>query len=128
MPARPKNDDRRRFSRVGLAIPAQLELPPAPTPCVLRDVSLKGALVEVPDGIVVEDGQPITVVIPLDAEETTIRMEGHVAHLNGSLVGVRCGTIDLESIMHLRRLLELNLGDGELVRRELRELVDYGKK
>ncbi len=122
------NDERRRFSRVGLAVPAELEMAPAPSSCVLRDVSLKGALVEVPVDLEVATGQPCTLIIPLDAEEVTIRMEGQVAHREGVLVGIRCGTIDLESIMHLRRLLELNLGDGELVRRELRELVDHGRR
>jgi len=122
------NDERRRFSRVGLAVPAALEMAPAPSSCVLRDVSLKGALIEVPPELEIAIGQPCTLVIPLDAEEVTIRMEGQVAHREGALVGIRCGTIDLESIMHLRRLLELNLGDGELVRRELRELVDHGRR
>jgi hypothetical protein len=124
----PKNDDRRRFSRVGLAVPAELEVAPAASSCVLRDVSLKGALVEVPPELELAIDQPCTLVIPLDADEVTIRMEGKVAHREGVLVGVRCGTIDLESIMHLRRLLELNLGDGELVRRELRELVDHDRR
>lgn len=122
------NDERRRFSRVGLAVPAELQMAPAPSSCVLRDVSLKGALIEVPPELEIAIAKPCTLVIPLDAEEVTIRMEGKVAHREGVLVGISCGTIDLESIMHLRRLLELNLGDGELVRRELRELVDHGRR
>jgi hypothetical protein len=128
MSGRPKTDDRRKFSRVGLALPVQLEVPPARQSCVLRDVSLKGALVEVPAGLVVEVDQPVTRVLSLEAEGVTIRMQGKVAHRHDNLVGVRCGSIDLESIMHLRRLLELNLGDGELVSRELRELVDFDKR
>jgi len=35
---------------------------------------------------------------------------------------LRCLSIDLDSITHLRRLLELNLGDPQLVERELLQL------
>jgi hypothetical protein len=50
-------------------------------------------------------------------------MAGEVVHREWTLVGVRCVEIDLESISHLRRLVELNLGDAELLHRELSALV-----
>ncbi len=50
-------------------------------------------------------------------------MDGDVAHQRGRQVGIRCDELDLESVQHLRRILEVNVGDEELVLRELGELV-----
>jgi len=53
-------------------------------------------------------------------------MEGHLAHVgDNNTVGIRCESIDLDSISHLRRLVELNLGDPELLNRELSALVSH---
>jgi len=116
-------DERRRFSRITFQRPAELEIRSRRTACELVDVSLKGALVEVPPELVTEKGTACSVSIHLDAGSATIRMEGEVAHREGRLVGVRCDEIDLESIAHLRRLVELNLGDDDLLHRELGALV-----
>jgi hypothetical protein len=45
-----------------------------------------------------------------------------VAHLEGSNVGLKCEHIDLNSLTLLRRLLELNTGDTDLMDRELSHL------
>ena len=50
-------------------------------------------------------------------------MDGDVAHQRGLQVGIRCDELDLESVQHLRRILEFNVGDEALVLRELGELV-----
>lgn len=116
-------DERRRFSRITFHRPADLDLGDARASCEVLDVSLKGALVEVPPAVHVREGQPCTLVVHLDAGEARIRMEGEIVHHAGRQVGVRCTGIDLESISHLRRLVELNLGDDELLHRELSALV-----
>jgi hypothetical protein len=116
-------DERRRFSRIAFHRPAELEVKGKPTGCDLLDVSLKGALVEVPAGFADEVGTGCSLSIHLDAGDATIRMEGEIAHRQGEFVGVRCDEIDLESIAHLRRLVELNLGDDEVLHRELAALV-----
>jgi hypothetical protein len=48
-----------------------------------------------------------------------------VAHLEGQHIGIECQDIDLASLTHLRRLVELNTGDSELMDRELSHL--FGK-
>jgi len=42
-----------------------------------------------------------------------------LAHIRNNNVGLRCEYIDIDSITYLRRLVELNLGDAELLEREL---------
>jgi hypothetical protein len=117
------NDERRRFSRVVFHRPAQVDAGAERATCEVLDVSLKGALVEAPFGFRAGVGEPCTLTIRLDAGEAAIRMEGEIVHRQGMQLGIRCKEIDLDSIAHLRRLVELNVGDDELLQRELAALV-----
>ncbi len=119
----PPPDERRRFSRITFHRPAELEALGERISCELLDVSLKGALFEVPASARARAGQPATLTIRLDAGDAVIRMQGDVIHREGRQVGLRCKEIDIESIAHLRRLVELNLGDEELLERELSALI-----
>lgn len=123
LPTTRADDERRRFSRISFHRPADLDVRIAQGTCEVLDVSLRGALVELPVGFPANVGQPCTLAIRLDAGEATIRMEGEIVHREGSQAGIRCVEIDLESISHLRRLVELNLGDEDLLLRELSALV-----
>ena len=62
-------------------------------------------------------------VIRLDGAEAVICLEGEVVHRAAARLGMRCTSIDLESVGHLRRMVELNLGDEELLHRELAALI-----
>jgi hypothetical protein len=117
------HDERRRFSRISFHRPATFRVGGAATTVNVLDVSLKGALLEVPAGLVAEPGAHCTLVVHLDAGEATIHLDGQVAHHRGTKVGVHCTSIDLESVGHLRRVVELALADEELLHRELAALV-----
>lgn len=118
--------ERRRFSRITFHRPARFSTGAVTGMCGVLDVSLKGALLEVPPGFAAEKDAPCTVVIQLDQGEAVIHLDGQVAHREGTRVGVRCTSIELESIGHLRRVVELNLGDEDLLHRELATLVGQG--
>lgn len=113
----------RRFSRIAFHRPAVLDLRVVRAECELLDVSLKGALVEVGPAVHVKVGDSCSLVIRLDAGENVIRMDGEVAHAHGQRVGVKADEMELESVEHLRRLVEVNLGDEEVLHRELAALV-----
>jgi hypothetical protein len=114
----------RRFTRVPFHLPAWLEHGGRRTECLLLDVSLKGALVEVRDGPIPPVGCPCSISFELLAGTgARVRMDGDVAHQSGTRLGVRCDEVDLESMEHLRRILEVNVGDEGTVLRELGELV-----
>jgi len=114
----------RRFTRIPFHVPAHLEVKGERLPCSLVNVSLKGALVELSSGAAPAAGSTCTVTIDLDpAGGARIRMDGDVAHQRGNQIGVRCDELDLESVQHLRRILEFNVGDESVVLRELGELV-----
>ena len=53
-----------------------------------------------------------------------IIMEGMVIYQKGQFIGIECQHIDLDSMINLRRLVELNLGDERLLERELAEVLN----
>ena len=92
----------------------------------LLDISLKGALLNMSvdwPGVLGEKCQ-----LKLDlGQGVAIIMKATVAHLEGTKMGLRCDNLGLDSITHLRRLVELNAGDPHLLERELPALL-HGSK
>lgn len=82
-------------------------------------------LLQLPDGHKPQVGMPCLVKLPLGggAGDIVIAMAGELAHVEGSHAGVLCRSIDIESITHLRRLIEVNLGDPTASERELKALI-----
>jgi len=85
----------------------------------LIDISLKGVLISRPQHWTGKSGDEMLLEIHPPGATFGIRMETVVAHAEPDKVGLRCLSIDIDSISHLRRLMELNLGDEEILNREL---------
>lgn len=88
----------------------------------LLDISLKGALLNMSvdwPGVL---GAKCQLRLDL-GQGVTIVMRATVAHLEGTKMGLRCDNLSLDSITHLRRLVELNSGDPKLLERELPALL-----
>ena len=56
-------------------------------------------------------------------DQTHIIMDVRLAHAEAHKLGFECTRIDQQSISHLRRVVELNLGDEALLQRELKALI-----
>ena len=92
--------------------------------CELIDISIKGALIAACSGATPEAGTPCQLIINLDeSNEVQIIMNGTIAHKIENRVGIHCESIDVDSMVHLRRLVEYNLGDIDLVNRDFDALV-----
>ncbi|MFZ4535609.1 PilZ domain-containing protein [Propionivibrio sp.] len=119
-------DDRRVHSRIAFHSPAELIFTNRNIEIIILDISLKGALVRLPADTLIEDGATCMLHVHLNEGELSdqISMETRVAHVEGRNAGLLCLTIDLDSVTHLRRLVELNLGEPDLLERELSALVD----
>lgn len=118
----PLATERRRFQRVLFDAPTRLIATDKSFETRLVDVSLKGALTAKPTGCQFSSGIPVEIRISLADAATEICMQAHVAHTEADVIGFCCDKIDMESITHLRRLVELNLGDSSLLERDLRHL------
>ncbi len=116
--------ERRHFWRAGFHAPARLSLPNGIVDAELLDISLKGALVELAAGEWAFPEQVCQLRLPLGETGEAIVMRATVTHVHdGRWLGLRCDAIDIDSITHLRRLVELNAGDPGLLDRELSALL-----
>lgn len=114
---------RRRFTRIRFQSTARFRTSTAACECEVCDLSLKGAMVAPLEATQARIGDPCALELRLDGDEARVCMEGEVAHMEGGHIGMVCREIDLDSITHLRRLIELNLGDPQLLNRELSALI-----
>jgi hypothetical protein len=83
-------------------------------------------LLQLPPGETPQAGMPCLVKLPLGDDSSgdlVIAMAGELAHVEDGRAGVLCRSIDIESITHLRRLIEVNLGDPAASERELKALI-----
>jgi len=117
------DQERRHYVRIAFHAPAQLILAERNIDVLVIDLSLKGALVRLPADTALDDDTPCVLQLSLDEVGDQIRMETTVTHVDGRYAGLSCHCIDLDSVTHLRRLVELNLGCEELLERELSALL-----
>jgi len=124
MPTESQNE-RRRFSRIPFHVEANIQAETGETylNCEVIDISLNGLLIVKPSNWASKDSAPHQVELLLENGLTVINMNTAVAHIDDTSVGFICKHIDLTSISHLKRLIELNLGDEDLLQRELSALI-----
>ena len=115
-------ENHRNFSRVLFAGNAHLAVEGQRRVCHVIDISLKGSLISTPDRWAAQIGEETILEVRLD-DKTVIRMNMRVAHIENEHIGLACTHIDLESITHLRRLMELNIGDEAQLNRELTAML-----
>ncbi|AGI26123.1 PilZ domain-containing protein [Pseudomonas sp. MT3] len=116
--------ERRRFQRIAFDAGTEISQGDQRWKVTLLDLSLQGVLVERPEHWNVVAGEPVHVRIYLGFD-ANVYMEADLAWEREGLLGFACRHIDLESISHLRRLVELNLGDESLLERELTLLSEH---
>ena len=115
-------ENKRKFSRIAFDTDVHLVNAEGSWKSELIDVSLKGILTAEPKNWTAKIGDHYLAELLMGDEETVIRMEVSVAHIEDKHVGFKCQHIDMDSASHLRRLVELNIGDTEILNRELSEL------
>ncbi len=114
--------ERRHFWRAAFHSPVRMTTHGAQSYAQLVDISLKGALLEVHPTFQATMGEQCQLRLDL-APGTTISMWGTIVHIDGQQLGLRSDSIDLDSITHLRRLVELNAGDPAMLEREISMLI-----
>ncbi|MDO8827159.1 PilZ domain-containing protein [Methylophaga sp.] len=120
------SDERRYFSRIPFAADAHVIAAHGDVylNCRVIDVSLNGLLIARPENWSGNLTDVFNVDLLLDGAQIVIKMQAEVAHMDTQSIGFHCQLIDLDSITHLKRLVELNLADEGLLHRELSALLD----
>lgn len=114
-----KQDERRRFSRILFNAECTLHQNDMEWVTEVLDISMKGLLVHKPDHYALNSDEPCEATIKLAGSESYIIMSLEFAHEDDQSLGFRCQYIDIDSMTHLKRLVELNLGSEEMLKREL---------
>ncbi len=115
-------NDRRRFTRIRFDTAATLNQGETVFHTHVLDISLNGVLLETPEEYKIRADLPANISIFL-SESAEIQMQVSLAHSSSQYLGFHCESIDMESVGHLRRLIELNMDDPCAPERVLEELV-----
>lgn len=113
---------RRYFWRAAFHAPAKVVAAEGEFAVCILDISLKGALLEQAPSWDALRGAKCQLLISL-GPNVEICLWCTVMHVDGARVGLRCDHTDLDSVTHLRRLVELNVGDHNILERDLTSLV-----
>ena len=115
-------ENRRQFTRILFSIKAEIEIEKHTYPVSIHDISLNGALVTAIDSEQSLKGKLGTLHFLLSDKESEVSMNIIVVHEEENETGLQCNAIDIDSVTHLRRLVELNLGNSEQLNKELSQL------
>ncbi len=118
-----KSPEKRRFHRILFDAPCELFWQDEVYTAEVLDISLKGVLVSRPPEWAASEGEACELSIHLNDHESAIVVATKLRHIEPDRLGFKIEYIDLESASHLKRLVELNLGDAELLERELSHLI-----
>lgn len=119
--------EQRRFQRISFDARVSLDFGDVQRTGVLRDISLKGALIMLNEGTGhIKTDQTGELKIRLDQGDVEMQMDIKVAYVQPQrqACGVNIISMDVDTASHLRRLVEVNLGDSEELQRELSNLIE----
>ena len=116
------NSDKRRFQRFIYQSNAVLDNAGVTFECKIHDLSLKGCLLEFAESWPVATQKHYTLTMDL-SDDVSIVMDVQAVHVDDKFIGFSCQNIDIDSITNLRRLVELNLGNSQVLERELTALT-----
>lgn len=114
--------ERRSYNRIPFQAEILMQSGNEEWSCNLLDISLCGMLVEPPENIDIDLNQPCAMALFL-GENVSIHARVRIMHHDSETWGLRWLQIDMSSLQHLRRLLELNTNNPDLLTRELSELT-----
>jgi hypothetical protein len=120
--------EKRQFTRFTIEYPILIKRADG-TECVgkIQNLSMKGILIT--PVLSLEQGETIQFSFPHSTRKKDIRVNGTaivVRTVGENSFGLRLTEVDLESLTHLRRLVELNLGDSDKAMEETAKWLDEG--
>ena len=121
--ANQQQDERRHFSRILFNADCTLRQESLEWTTEVLDISLRGVLLHKPDHFNLDLDEPYEATIRLSGSDSHIIMTLTFSHEENNTLGFRCKHIDIDSMTHLKRLVELNVGNEDILMRELDSLT-----
>lgn len=108
----------RNYRRINFQTEADINIDATPHHCELVDLALQGALFRSDQDLPLSSGDQCLLTITLPTSDLTMEFTGELIHQRGAFYGFIFISEDAVTMGHLRRLLELNIGNGDEVDRE----------
>lgn len=115
-------ENKRLFQRVLFSHDAKLLINDNSYTVQVLDLSLHGFLCTRPSDANINLNDEGTLQLKLD-DQHIITMSANVIHVATNSLGMTCHHIDIDSISELKRLIQLNLANDELLHRDIDELA-----
>lgn len=113
------NMGNRNFERADFHVKGFIKFGSSESPVNVINISLKGILVTLDSQDTPVLGKLYPLRISLPHSDISINTAAKLMHEENSQYGFRFESVDADGMIHLRRLLELNLGSEEEIDREL---------
>ena len=113
--------ERRSYNRIPFNAEILMQCGDVEWSCNLLDISLKGMLVEPPANLDIDITKPCGMALFL-GEGVSIHARVNIIRSDNGNWGLKWLQIDVNSLQHLRRLIELNTSNPAMLMRELSEL------
>ncbi|MGW8313633.1 MAG: PilZ domain-containing protein [Desulfuromonadales bacterium] len=114
----------RRFRRIPFVTQVTLSSGQDSWTGELLEIALKGALVETKCLLPFDLGTECTLCMTLPGSPISLEFQAKLIHSENSHYGFKFISEDIETLTHLRKLIELNTGDAETTRGELLSWLD----
>ncbi|MCG7530829.1 PilZ domain-containing protein [Psychrobium sp. MM17-31] len=111
-------EEKRIFQRVLFSHDAKLICNGESHTVQVLDLSMHGFLCTQPSSAHINLNDEATLIMTLE-QGRKIVMESTVVHIENSHLGMDCHHIDIDSVSELKRLIQLNLANDELLNRDL---------
>jgi hypothetical protein len=111
--------DNRRFRRIPFEAFATIATEQDSWSGELLDVALKGAMIGTKEPLELSLGTKCNLRITLPDSPILLEFQADLVHKEENCYGFLFISEDLETLTHLRKLIELNTGDAEATRSEL---------
>ena len=115
----------RRYQRVPFQAETVVRGPKDHWNCTLLNIALRGVLLQSKD-MVLDPGTRCQITITLPASAIDLQFDAELVHHEEQCFGFKFTQVDLQSLTHLRKLIELNTGDADSVRDELMAWLENG--
>ncbi len=116
-----KQTERRTYNRIAFNAEILMQCGDVEWSCNLLDISLRGMLVEPPENLDIDITKPCGMALFL-GEGVSIHARVTIIRSDNGNWGLKWLQIDVSSLQHLRRLIELNTSNPAMLMRELSEL------
>jgi len=115
---------KRKFSRTDFSIAGVVVSGDKEIPFNLENISLKGALIRLAEAESLFLGGEALLKIKLEHSDITLTVAAKLVHREGDYLGFRFKEIDIDSMIHLRRLMELNTANATRIKKEMGFLAE----